>query len=60
MLLLPELWMELVAVVALSLLLSLLAYRMGLLTGSGCVSAAVMGLIIAGEVVRDLTALPEK
>ena len=48
MLLLPELWMELVAVVALSLLLSLLAYRMGLLTGSGCVSAAVMGLIIGG------------
>ena len=40
--------MELIAVLALSLLLSFLAYRMGLLTKSGCVSAAVMGLIIGG------------
>lgn len=44
----PELWMELTAVLALSLLLSFLAYRMGLLTKSGCISAAAMGLIIGG------------
>lgn len=44
----PELWMELTAVLALSLLLSFLAYRMGLLTKSGCLSAAAMGLIIGG------------
>ena len=44
----PELWMELTAVLALSLLLSLLAYKMGLLTKSGCVSAALMGMIIGG------------
>ena len=40
--------MELIAVLALSLLLSLLAYKMGLLTKSGCVSAALMGMIIGG------------
>lgn len=44
----PELWMELTAVLALSLLLSFLAYKMGLLTKSGCVSAALMGMIIGG------------
>ena len=46
MLLLPELWMELLAVLALSALLSLLAFKMDLLTKSGCVSAAVVGMII--------------
>lgn len=46
MLLLPELWMEIVAVLALSALLSLLAYRLDLLTKSGCISAAAVGIII--------------
>ena len=46
MLLLPELWMEIVAVLALSALLSLLAFRLGLLTKSGCISAAAMGVFI--------------
>ena len=46
MLMLPELWMEIVAVLALSALLSLLAYKMDLLTKSGCISAAVMGIIV--------------
>lgn len=46
MLLLPELWMEIVAVLALSALLSLLSYRMGLLTGSGCLAAAAVGMVI--------------
>ena len=46
MLLLPELWMEIVAVLALSALLSFLAYRLDLLTKSGCISAAAVGIII--------------
>ena len=46
MLVMPELWMEIVAVLALSALLSLLAYRMDLLTKSGCISAAMMGVIV--------------
>lgn len=46
MLLLPELWMELLAILALSLLLSFLAFRMDLLTKSGCISAAIMGVVI--------------
>lgn len=46
MLLMPELWMEIVAVLALSALLSLLAYKMDLLTTSGCISAAIVGIFI--------------
>ena len=46
MLLLPEPWMDYVAVLALSILLSVLAFRMDLLTKSGCISAAVMGFVI--------------
>ena len=46
MLLLPELWMEIIAILALSALLSFLAYKMDLLTRSGCISAAVMGMVI--------------
>lgn len=46
MLLLPELWMEIIAILALSALLSFLAYKMDLLTRSGCISAAVMGMAI--------------
>ena len=46
MLLLPELWMELIAVLALSALLSFLAFRMDLLTRSGCVAAAAVGIVI--------------
>ena len=46
MLLMPELWMEIVAVLALSALLSLLAYKMDLLTTSGCISAAIVGAFI--------------
>ena len=38
--------MEIVAVLALSALLSLLAFRLGLLTKSGCISAAAMGVFI--------------
>ena len=38
--------MEIVAVLALSALLSLLAYKMDLLTTSGCISAAIVGIFI--------------
>ena len=38
--------MEIIAVLALSALLSLLAFRLGLLTKSGCISAAAMGVFI--------------
>lgn len=43
---LPELWMDIVAIIVLSILLSLIAYKFNLLTKSGCVAAAVMGLAI--------------
>ena len=46
MLLMPELWMEIVAVLALSALLSLMAFRLDLLTKSGCISAAAVGIVI--------------
>ena len=46
MLLMPEPWMEIIAVLVLSALLSLLAYKMDLLTSSGCISAAVVGIVI--------------
>ena len=46
MLLLPEPWMDFVAVLALSILLSVLAFKMDLLTKSGCISAAIMGFVI--------------
>ena len=38
--------MDYVAILALSILLSVLAFRMDLLTKSGCISAAVMGFVI--------------
>lgn len=43
---LPELWMDIVAVIALSGVLSLISYRFDLLTKSGCIAAAVMGVFI--------------
>ena len=40
-----ELWIDLLLVLALSLVLSLLAYRMDLLTKSGCIAAFMVGSI---------------
>ncbi|MBO4551897.1 MAG: DUF92 domain-containing protein [Candidatus Methanomethylophilaceae archaeon] len=46
MLLLPELWMEITVVLALSIVLSFFAYWKDMLTRSGCISAAFMGIVI--------------
>lgn len=44
--LLSEIWMDIVITVALTLILSLMSYKFDLLTKSGCIAAAFMGIII--------------
>ena len=43
---LPEPWMDFVAVIVTSVLLSLLAYKFDLLTKSGCIAALIVGSVI--------------
>lgn len=43
---LPELWMDIVAAIAISVLLSLLAHKFDLLTKSGCIAALAVGSFI--------------
>lgn len=46
MLIMPELWMEIASVLILSALLSVLAYRMELLTKGGSIASAAVGIVI--------------